>query len=84
MGEDLADHRRDGDADGREWRTPPLWGIGLVGTVNGHTQFLHDGRARNLQEAVLWHGGEAQRSRDAFVAMPQSDRRALIAFLESL
>ena len=84
MGEGLADDRRDGDATGREWRTPPLWGIGLVETVNGHTRFLHDGRARNLEEAVLWHGGEAQRSRDRFMAMPAADRKALLAFLESL
>jgi CxxC motif-containing protein (DUF1111 family) len=84
MGEGLADDRRDGDATGREWRTPPLWGIGLVQTVNGHTRFLHDGRARNLEEAVLWHGGEAQRARDRFMAMPAADRQALLAFLESL
>ena len=84
MGEGLADDRRDGDATGREWRTPPLWGIGLVQTVNGHTRFLHDGRARNGEEAVLWHGGEAQRSRDRFMAMPAADRQALLAFLESL
>jgi CxxC motif-containing protein (DUF1111 family) len=84
MGEGLTDDRRDGDATGREWRTPPLWGIGLVETVNGHTRFLHDGRARNLEEAVLWHGGEAQRSRDRFMAMPAADRKALLAFLESL
>jgi CxxC motif-containing protein (DUF1111 family) len=61
-----------------------LWGIGLVQTVNGHTRFLHDGRARNLEEAVLWHGGEAQRARDRFMAMPAADRKALLAFLESL
>ncbi len=84
MGKGLADDRRDGDATGREWRTPPLWGIGLVQTVNGHTRFLHDGRARNLEEAVLWHGGEAQRARDRFMAMPAADRQALLAFLESL
>ncbi|CAA6816184.1 MAG: Probable thiol oxidoreductase with 2 cytochrome c heme-binding sites, partial [uncultured Thiotrichaceae bacterium] len=60
MGEGLADGRPDFLASGREWRTPPLWGIGLVETVNGHTRFLHDGRARNLLEAVLWHGGEAE------------------------
>ncbi|MBU3682573.1 MAG: c-type cytochrome [Phycisphaerales bacterium] len=84
MGEGLADGRRDGDASGREWRTPPLWGIGLVPTVNGHSRYLHDGRARSLEEAVLWHGGEAQRSRDAFVAMPEEERRALLAFLASL
>jgi CxxC motif-containing protein (DUF1111 family) len=84
MGEGLADGRRDGDASGREWRTPPLWGIGLVPTVNGHSRYLHDGRARSIEEAVLWHGGEAQRARDAFVAMPAEERRALLAFLASL
>lgn len=84
MGEGLADDRRDGDASGREWRTPPLWGIGLLETVNGNQNYLHDGRARTIEEAVLWHGGEAQRSRDAFVAMPADDRAALLAFLSSL
>jgi CxxC motif-containing protein (DUF1111 family) len=73
-----------GDADGREWRTPPLWGIGLTERVNGHTFFLHDGRARNLTEAILWHGGEATKARDGFAALPANDRGALIAFLESL
>jgi CxxC motif-containing protein (DUF1111 family) len=84
MGEGLADHRPEGEADGYEWKTPPLWGIGLTETVSGHTEFLHDGRARNLTEAILWHGGEAQRSRDAFAQMPRSERDALLAFLESL
>jgi CxxC motif-containing protein (DUF1111 family) len=84
MGEGLADGQPVGLADGREWRTPPLWGIGLTQTVSGHTNFLHDGRARNLTEAILWHGGEAQASRDQFSAMIKSDRDALIAFLESL
>jgi CxxC motif-containing protein (DUF1111 family) len=84
MGEGLADHRPEGMADDREWRTPPLWGIGLTETVNGHTQFLHDGRARSLSEAILWHGGEAQAARDAFAAMSKSDRDAMLAFLNSL
>lgn len=84
MGEGLADHRPVGSAGGREWRTPPLWGIGLTETVNGHTRFLHDGRARNLLEAILWHGGEAQHARDTVVALSPDDRRALIRFLESL
>lgn len=84
MGPDLADGRPDFDATGSEWRTPPLWGIGLVRTVNRHTFFLHDGRARSLVEAVLWHGGEAKASRDAFVNMPKVDRDALVTFLESL
>ncbi|MBG6174640.1 CxxC motif-containing protein (DUF1111 family) [Labrenzia sp. EL_208] len=84
MGEGLADNRPVGDANGREWRTPPLWGIGLTETVNNHTRFLHDGRARNLLEAVLWHGGEAKAARDTVVAMPPENRQALIRFLESL
>ncbi len=84
MGEGLADHRPEGLADGFEWRTPPLWGIGLTKIVSGHTFFLHDGRARSLTEAILWHGGEAQAARDAFAALPKTTRDALIAFLESL
>lgn len=84
MGEGLADHRPEEQADGFEWRTPPLWGIGLTETVSGHTFFLHDGRARNLVEAILWHGGEAQAARDAFAAMSQTTRDDLVAFLESL
>jgi len=84
MGEDLADHRPDFLATGREWRTPPLWGIGLVAVVNEHTDFLHDGRARNLAEAILWHGGEAEAAREAFRAMDEDERAALLRFLESL
>jgi CxxC motif-containing protein (DUF1111 family) len=84
MGPGLADGRPEGDADGTEWRTPPLWGIGLTETVNRHTRFLHDGRARSLEEAVLWHGGEAAGAQERFRALPAADRRALLAFLESL
>lgn len=84
MGEGLADGQQVGDATGNEWRTPPLWGIGLTERVNGHTFFLHDGRARNLTEAILWHGGEAQAARDRFADLPVPDREALIKFLESL
>jgi CxxC motif-containing protein (DUF1111 family) len=84
MGEDLADGRPDFLATGSEWRTPPLWGIGLVKTVNQHTRFLHDGRAHDLAEAVLWHGGEGSASREAFRDMSARDRQALIRFLESL
>jgi CxxC motif-containing protein (DUF1111 family) len=84
MGPGLADNRPEGRANGQEWRTAPLWGIGMTETVSGHSYFLHDGRARSLLEAVLWHGGEAQGARDAVVAMPPDDRAALIAFLESL
>ena len=84
MGAGLADGFREGRATGREWRTPPLWGIGLTETVNGHRYFLHDGRARGLAEAILWHGGEAEAAREAFRAMPAGDRAALLAFLDSL
>ncbi|SMO57435.1 di-heme oxidoredictase family protein [Ruegeria faecimaris] len=84
MGDGLADNRPEARATGREWRTPPLWGVGLTGQVSGHTQFLHDGRAQSLLEAILWHGGEAQSARDTVVSMPKPDRDALIRFLESL
>ena len=84
MGPELADNRPDFRASGREWRTPPLWGIGLVKRVNGHTNLLHDGRARDLMEAILWHGGEAEASRQAVEQMSKVERDALIAFLESL
>jgi CxxC motif-containing protein (DUF1111 family) len=84
MGEGLADHRPEGKASGREWRTPPLWGIGLTETVSGHTFYLHDGRARGLLEAILWHGGEAASARQRVVSMARTDREALLAFLDSL
>lgn len=84
MGEGLADNRPEGQADGQEWRTPPLWGIGLTETVSGHTFFLHDGRARNLLEAILWHGGEAEAAKQRVVEMGKADREALLAFLNSL
>ena len=71
-------------ASRREWRTAPLWGIGLTERVSGHTQFLHDGRARNLLEAILWHGGEAQAARDTVVGMTPTERNSLITFLRSL
>lgn len=84
MGDGLADNRPEARATGREWRTPPLWGIGLTEQVSGHTYFLHDGRARNLLEAVLWHGGEAEEQKKIVADLPKEDRDALIAFLESL
>ena len=84
MGSGLADNRPDFLASGREWRTPPLWGIGLVGTVNQHTNHLHDGRARNLEEAVLWHDGEGFTARETFRRMPATDRAALLRFLSTL
>ena len=84
MGEGIADNRPEGVANGREWRTAPLWGIGLTPVVNGHSFYLHDGRARNLTEAILWHDGEARSARDAFAALPKEDRARLITFLKSL
>jgi CxxC motif-containing protein (DUF1111 family) len=84
MGDDLADGRPDFEASGNEWRTPPLWGIGLLPDVNGHSDLLHDGRARNTTEAILWHGGEAEPAREAFRTMSATDRTALVKFVESL
>jgi CxxC motif-containing protein (DUF1111 family) len=84
MGDGLADHRSEFKASGRDWRTPPLWGIGLTQTVSGHTQFLHDGRARNLLEAVLWHGGEAHAAQQHVLSFNAQQRAALLAFLNSL
>lgn len=84
MGEELADNRPVFDADGREWRTPPLWGIGRYEDVVEHNRLLHDGRARGIAEAILWHGGEGSDSRDAFVKMSKKDRQLLVQFVESL
>lgn len=84
MGVGLNDNYVSGSARGNEWRTTPLWGIGLQKKVNGHTYFLHDGRARNLTEAILWHGGEGEASKNLFMKMDKADRQALILFLESL
>jgi CxxC motif-containing protein (DUF1111 family) len=84
MGPGLADNRPEGRATGSEWKTPPLWGIGLSPQVSGHTEYLHDGRARSLLEAILWHGGEAQSQRDTVAAMTPDDRNALLTFLGSL
>jgi CxxC motif-containing protein (DUF1111 family) len=84
MGEGLADGRPDFLANGRQWKTPPLWGIGLVRDVNGHQRLLHDGRARGVLEAVLWHGGEAQASRDRVLKMTRAERDVLVRFVESL
>ena len=84
MGVGLNDNYVSGLARGNEWRTTPLWGIGLQEVVNGHTYFLHDGRARNLVEAIMWHGGEAEASKNLFKRMSKEDRDALIAFLNSL
>ena len=84
MGEGLADGRPVFDASGQEWKTPPLWGIGLVESVNHHSRFLHDGRARNLTEAILWHGGEAQASQQNFIALSVTERENILTFVKSL
>jgi CxxC motif-containing protein (DUF1111 family) len=84
MGEALADGRPDFLANGRQWRTPPLWGIGLIRDVNRHERLLHDGRARGVQEAILWHGGEAEDSKQQVLKMNRADRDALVKFVESL
>lgn len=84
MGVGLNDNYVSGVARGNEWRTTPLWGVGLQETVNGHTYFLHDGRARNFIEAIMWHGGEGEASKNLFKNMDKSDRDALVKFLESL
>ena len=82
--EGLADGLIQGDASGTEGKTPALWGIGLVQTVNPNASFLHDGRARTIEEAILWHGGEATSRKEAFMALSQVQRQQLIAFVESL
>jgi CxxC motif-containing protein (DUF1111 family) len=84
MGQGLSDGRSVGDAGPTEWRTAPLWGLGSTHAVNPRAGFLHDGRARTIEEAVLWHGGEAQQSRDAFTSLSASDRQRVVAFLKSL
>ena len=84
MGTELADNRAEGAATGMEWRTAPLWGLGLVTTVSGRADLLHDGRARNAEEAILWHGGEAEKSRSAFASLSAAERTQVLAFLKSL
>lgn len=87
MGPGLADGRPEHEATGSEWRTPPLWGLGLLGVVTGSdgaATLLHDGRARTPEEAILWHGGEAEASRERFRHLPAADRAALLRFLASL
>lgn len=84
MGEGLADNREEFEASGTEWKTRPLWGIGLTEVTSGHTTFLHDGRARNITEAILWHGGEAKSSKDGFQNLSAADRAAILKFLNSL
>lgn len=88
MGDELADdkghYKNEEEATTREWRTPPLWGIGLFKVVNSHTRYLHDGRARNISEAILWHGGEAENSKLKYLKLSVNDRKDLLAFLNSL
>jgi len=84
MGNELADNTPDFLASGSEWRTPPLWGIGLINVVNGHTNLMHDGRARNITEAILWHGGEAQTAKNKFKQLTTQEREELLLFLNSL
>ncbi len=84
MGPDLADNYPQGVATGQEWRTAPLWGLGLLSSINPNVRFMHDGRARTLEEAILWHGGQGQASRDRFTSMLLDDRQKLIDFLKSL
>ena len=84
LGQGLADNSTEGLATGQEWRTAPLWGIGLTQIVNGHTRYLHDGRAHNLDEAILWHGGEAMQVRDRYLSLTQSDRQLVLEFVNSL
>ncbi len=84
MGKGLADNRPDFKAAGSEWKTPALWGIGLIEIVNGHSSFLHDGRARSLEEAILWHDGEGKQSKDKFMNLNITERKALITLLKSL
>ena len=84
IGEELADNRSEYKATGNEWKTRPLWGIGLTNVTSGHTSFLHDGRARNITEAILWHGGEAENSRNSFIDLSTQEREALLAFVNAL
>ena len=84
MGEALADGRREFLANGNEWRTPPLWGIGLYKRASAEANYLHDGRARSIEEAILWHGGEAQKSKEKFMALDKKEREKILNFLSSL
>ena len=84
MGSQLADDSVDFQASGTEWKTPALWGLGLIQTVNGHTNLMHDGRAKNVTEAILWHGGEGQSAKDKFKQLTTQDRTELLEFLNSL
>jgi CxxC motif-containing protein (DUF1111 family) len=83
MGADFADDFPQAAASGKEWRTPPLWGLGLLASINPATRYLHDGRARTVEEAILWHGGQAAASRDRFKALSADQRKNLIEFVNS-
>jgi len=84
MGNGLADNRPDYLASGREWRTQPLWGIGLLQKTTGTAYYLHDGRGRTLEEAILWHDGEARNAKQQFMQLSKADRDRIISFLQSL
>ena len=84
MGPGLASTLIEGNANPNEWRTAPLWSIGLTSGVSGGEGYLHDGRARTLDEAIRWHGGEAENAQQAYQALSQTDKDALISFLKSL
>jgi CxxC motif-containing protein (DUF1111 family) len=84
MGKGLSDQSVEDLAGAGEWRTPPLWGIGLIEVVNGHTELLHDGRARNIEEAILWHSGEGKNSQEKFKSLTKEERTNLITFIKSL
>jgi CxxC motif-containing protein (DUF1111 family) len=84
LGLALSDERPSFDAEGTEWRTPPLWGLHYYDAVNGHDRLLHDGRARGVAEAILWHGGEAEPATDRFRALTAAQRAQLVDFVESL
>ena len=84
MGEELSDGIQRSGVSGNEWRTPPLWGIGLTETVNGNTFYLHDGRANTLEEAIMWHGGESLDSKKSYSNLTANEREQLLEFLSSL
>ena len=84
MGKGLDDGVAEGEAKSYEWKTPPLWGIGLVKTVNKHTRFLHDGRAGSIEEAILWHDGEARNAKNNYISLNKENREKLLFFLNSL
>ena len=84
MGKGLDDEVGEGKAKSYEWKTPPLWGIGLVKTVNKHTRFLHDGRAKSIEEAILWHEGEGLRAKNNYMSLSLKNRKKLLGFLNSL